>query len=246
MIPSTNPERRTAIVCFVIFVAAAVTAILPFVAGMDMMQAGYALTCIAGFVAVSSAIAALMFFARAATWDRLTRGEDVLAHWIYDEQEWQAYSQVEFEEDSVEKRNLWLLVSGIALLVGVIFFIGDPQSGGIVLLVMLGLILVTGALAFGMPRLALARNRRSPGEAVISSNAVWLSGALHTWKGWGTKLESVRLREEAPAILEIVYSSPNRAGRQNTTVRVPVPRGQEKTARQVVEGLKDPAFLRDR
>jgi hypothetical protein len=97
-----------------------------------------------------------------------------------------------------------------------------------------------------MPRLALARNRRSPGQVVISSNAVWLSGVLHTWKGWGAKLESVRLREETPAILEIVYSSPNRTGRQNTTVRVPVPRGQEKTAQHAVECLNDPAFLRDR
>jgi hypothetical protein len=132
------------------------------------------------------------------------------------------------------------VLAGIALLVGVIFFLADQRGGGVVLLVMLGLILVTGALAFGMPRLALARNRRAQGEAVISSHAVWLSGAMHTWKGWGAKLESVRLREETPVILEIVYSTPNRTGRQNTTVRVPVPRGQEKTAQQVVAYLQTP------
>jgi uncharacterized membrane protein len=131
MNPSTNSERRTAIVCLVIFIAAAVTAILPFVAGMDMMRAGYALTCLAGFFAMSALVAGLVFWARASAWDRLAQGQDVLAHWIYDEQEWQAYSQVEFEEDSVEKRSLWLLVSGIALLIGVIFFIGDPQVGAL-------------------------------------------------------------------------------------------------------------------
>ena len=96
---------------------------------------------------------------------------------------------------------------------------------------------MTGALAFGMPRLALARNRRAQGEVLISSEAVWLSGTLHTWKGWGAKLESVRLREETPAILEIVYSTPNRTGRQNTTVRVPVPMGQQMAARQVADRL---------
>ena len=211
-----------------------------------MMQGGYALTCVAGFFAVVALIAALVFFARAATWDRLARGQDVLAHWTYGEAEWQAYSQADFEAEKMEKRSLWLVVAGIALLVGVIFFIGDPRGGRVVLLVMLGLIMVTGALAFGMPRLTLARNRRSQGEAVISSGAVWLSGALHTWKGWGAKLESVRLRDDTPAILEIVYSSPNRTGRQNTTVRVPVPCGQENTAQHVVEYFRDPAFLRDR
>jgi hypothetical protein len=246
MNPSNNPERRTLIVCFIIFVAAVVAAIWPFVAGMNMMQAGYALTCLAGFMALLALVAAVIFWARASAWDRLAQGQDVLAHWMYDEQEWQAYSQVEFAEDSVDKRNLWLVVAGIALLVGVIFFLADRQGGGVVLLVMLGLIGVTAALAFGMPRLALARNRRLQGEAVISPNAVWLSGTLHTWKGWGAKLESVRLREGTPTILEIVYSTPNRTGRQDTTVRVPVPRGQEKTAQRVVECLKDPAFLRDR
>ena len=235
MNPSNNPERRTLIVCFIIFVAAVVAAVLPFVTGMDMMQAGYALTCLAGCMAMSALVAAVIFWTRASAWDRLAQGQDVLAHWIYDGQEWQAYSQVEFAEDSVDKRNLWLVVAGIALLVGVIFFLGDRKGGGVVLLVMLGLIGVTGALAFGMPRLALARNRRAQGEAVISSNAVWLSGALHTWKGWGAKLESVRLRQETPAILEIVYSTPSRAGRQNTTVRVPVQRGQERAAQQIVE-----------
>ena len=190
-------------------------------------------------------IAALLFLARAATWDRLARGEDVLAHWTYSDAEWQAYAQVEFEQESTDKRTLWLVVAGIALLVGIIFFIGDPRGGRVVLLVMLGLIMVTGALAFGMPRLTLARNRRTQGEVVISSDAVWLSGALHTWKGWGAKLESVRLRQEPPAILEIVYSSPNRTGRQNTTVRMPVPRGQEQAAQQVVEYFQNPASLRD-
>jgi hypothetical protein len=245
MNPYNNPERKVAVVCLVIFIAAVAASVLPFIASMDMLRSGYALTCVAGFFAVSALIAALVFFARAATWDALARGQDVLAHWTYGEAEWQAYSRAEFEEEKTEKRNLWMVMAGIALLVGVIFFIGDRRGGGIVLLVMLGLILVTGALAFGLPRLTLARNRRSQGEALISSNAVWLSGALHAWKGWGAKLESVRLREETPAILEIVYSSPNRTGRQNTTVRVPVPRGQEQAAQQVVEYFQNPASLRD-
>ncbi len=235
MNPSNNPERNVAIVCLVILIAAVAASVMPFIASMDMMQGGYALACVAGFFAVVALIAALVFFARAATWDRLARGQDVLAHWTYGEAEWQAYSQADLEAEKTEKRNLWLVVAGIALLVGVIFFLADQRGGGVVLLVMLGLIMVTGALAFGMPRLTLARNRRTQGEAVISSDAVWLSGALHTWKGWGARLESVRLREETPASLEIVYSSPSRAGRQNTTVRVPVPRGQEKTAQHVVE-----------
>jgi hypothetical protein len=51
-------------------------------------------------------------------------------------------------------------------------------------------------------------------------------------------LESVRLRDETPAILEIVYSTPNRTGRQNTTVRAPVPMGQQMAARQVADRLQ--------
>ena len=240
MTQADNPDRKIAIVCLLICITAAAGAVMPSLVGMDMMQSGYALTCLAGFFAMSALVATLVFWARASAWDRLAQGQDVLAHWTYTEAERQAYAQVEFEEESTDKRNLWLVLVGIALLIGVIFFLADQRGGVVVLLVMLGLIGVTGALAFGMPRLALARNRRAQGEAVISSNAVWLSGAMHTWKGWGAKLESVRLREETPAILEIVYSTPNRTGRQNTTIRVPVPRGQEKTAQQVVAHLQTP------
>ena len=233
-----NPEKIVAVVCVLVFIAGVVAALLPSIMGMDMMRSGYALTCLAGFVAMVALIAALVFFARAATWDKLARGGDVLAHWTYGDAEWQAYTQVEFEEESTDKRNLWLVLAGIASLVGVIFFLADRKAGGVVLLVMLGLMLVTGALAFGLPRLALARNQRAQGQVVISSTAVWSSGVLHTWKGWGAKLEDVRLREDTPAMLEIVYSTPNRTGRQNTTVRVPAPMGQMVAARQVAEHLR--------
>jgi hypothetical protein len=221
-----------------VFIAGVVAALLPSLTGMDMMRNGYGLTCLAGFVAMVALIAALVFFSRAAAWGKLARGQDVLAHWTYGDAEWQAYAQLEFEEESTDKRNLWLVLAGIALLVGAIFFLADREAGGVVLLVMLGLVAVTGALAFGLPRLALARNQGAPGEVVISSEAVWLSGTFHTWKGWGARLESVRLREETPAILEIIYSTPNRTGRQNTTVRVSVPMGQQMAARQVADQLQ--------
>lgn len=238
MLQTRNPDKTIALVCVLVSVAAVVAALLPFFTGMDMMRSGYGLMCMAGFIALTGLIAALLFFARAAAWDKLARGQDVLTHWIYSEAEWQTYAQVEFEEESRDKRNLWLVVAGIALLAGVIFFLADQEAGGVVLLVMLGLIAVTGVLALGLPRLAFARNQRAPGEVVISSESAWLSGTFHTWKGWGARLESVRLRDEMPAILEIIYSTPNRTGRQNTTVRVPVPMGQQATAQQVADRLK--------
>jgi hypothetical protein len=77
---SNNPERRIAIVCFVLLIAATVVAIWPFVTGMNMMQAGYALTCLAGFMALLALVAAVIFWARASAWDRLAQGQDVLAH----------------------------------------------------------------------------------------------------------------------------------------------------------------------
>jgi len=238
MLQTRNPDKTIALVCVLVCAAGVVAALLPSLTGMDMMRSGYGLTCLAGFVAMVALIAALVFFSRAAAWDKLARGEDVLAHWTYGDAEWQAYAQLEFEEESTDKRNLWLVLAGIALLVGAIFFLADREAGGVVLLVMLGLVAVTGALAFGLPRLALARNQGAPGEVVISSEAVWLSGTFHTWKGWGARLESVRLREETPAILEIIYSTPNRTGRQNTTVRVSVPMGQQMAARQVADQLQ--------
>ena len=62
-----NSDRKVAIVCLVIFIAAVAASVMPFIASTDMMRSGYALTCVAGFFAVSALIAALVFFARAAT-----------------------------------------------------------------------------------------------------------------------------------------------------------------------------------
>ena len=98
-----NPDKTIALVCVLVCVAGVAAALLPSLTGMDMMRSGYGLTCLAGFVALAALIAALVFFGRAAAWDRLARGQDVLAHWIYSEAEWQAYAQVEFEEESTRQ-----------------------------------------------------------------------------------------------------------------------------------------------
>ncbi|MBN1937506.1 MAG: hypothetical protein JW934_22805 [Anaerolineae bacterium] len=238
--PETHNSQKTVAVVWLIIAGLALAGIfMPSLLGMDMMRFGYGLGLINLLIAITGAIVALIYFKRAATLDRLLRGDELIVHWQYAPEEWSRYSEVELGLETSEKRGLFFLIAGIALLIGLIFFLLLPDGGLAVLLTLLGLILLIGVVAFGVPRINYARNQRAVGQAFIGRSAVYLGGVLHTWNTLGARLEGVQVREGDPPLLAIGYSFPTRTGRQTEVVRVPVPRGEEQAAHHVAQTLQN-------
>jgi hypothetical protein len=235
-----NPEKTYARISAGIFILAIGFIFLPDWIGMDGLRGGYAVSFVAIFVAISAALVAWFFWQRAKTLDEIYAGKDLLAHWRYQPDEWQSYIDVERQEQT--RQNTWLLVvmAVWAFFFGGLCWVTDREAGRLVFYIMLGLVLLLGMVAFGLPRLRYQRQRRGPGEAWITPKTIYIGGVLVRWDFWGTRLESVQWiapQGNGLASLAFKVSFPSRAGRQTQMVRVPVPRGREAEARKIIEQI---------
>jgi hypothetical protein len=232
-----NPQRRTAVICWVITALFIFAIFAPSIFGMDGMNGGYAISFISLIFAITSLVVAIMYKGRAAALDRILKGENRLAHWTYDPAEWQAYTEKEYATEKKDKRNLFYLVAVISLVVGVGFIIAHPDSGSVVLWVLGGMLLLIAIVAISTTRYNYWMNKKYRGEAYITPDGVYLNRMLHLWRGWGASLEDVSYNEREK-FLAFQYSTPNRNGRSDYTLRVPVPAGKEQEARQVLASFQ--------
>jgi hypothetical protein len=231
-----NPTRRTAIIWGIVTALAIFAIFAPHIFGMDDLRGGFAISAISLMVALTGIIVTVIYAQRARLLGRILRGDNLLAHWTYSREEWGQYAEKEFRTESKEKRFLFYIVAGIALFFGILFFIFDREAGLWVLISMLGLIALIAFVAWFAAWYDYRQNRKYLGEAYITSDAVYLNRQLHTWRGLGARLESVSLVENEPQqLLAFTYSAPTRMGRQEYTVRVPVPEGQKKAAEKLAE-----------
>lgn len=231
-----NPTRRTAVIWGIVTALAIFAIFAPHIFGMDELGGGFAISALSIMVAITGIIVTVIYARRARLLDRILDGENLLAHWTYSRQEWNQYAEKEFQTEKKEKRMLFYMVAGFALFFGILFFIFDREGGLWVLISMLGLIALIAFVAWFAAWYNYSQNKKYLGEAYITGDAVYLNRQLHTWRGLGARLESVVLAEkESGQLLAFTYSLPTRMGRQEYTVRIPVPTGQEKAAKKLAE-----------
>ena len=85
-------------------------------------------------------------------------------------------------------------------------------------------------------------NKKYLGEAYITPDGVYLNRQLYLFRGWGASLEDVSYNEDEK-FLAFRYSTPNRNGRSDYTLRIPVPAGKEQEARQVLASFQKEANI---
>jgi len=206
---------------------------------MDGFGGGFALAAFGLLIMIGGITTAVLFFRLAKCYDRILADKNLLARWTYSDEEWRAFTEADYKLD---KKRRWVLagiISAFAIFFGVLFAVIDPEAGIYVLFVMLGLIVLVSITAFLTSRQNYRHNVRHKGETIIASDGVILNGQLHAWNVIGSKLEHVDYVEEAPPMIEFEYSAASRSGRDSYTVRVPIPSGQEKNARDIIQFFKD-------
>ena len=218
-------------------VGAALTAFL-FLIGMDGMSGGFALALVSFFLAITGVVVAVIYGSRARALDRIFSGTELLARWSVDPETRRRAADAEYVEEKKAKAGLFLVVAAISLVIGLVFVLLDREVGWIVFLVLLGVLAVIGLVAWAGPRLRHARSRRATDDIFISQDGAYVNGEFHTWRLLEAKLESAEFAEGTPSVLKIAYSAPVQYGRQSYTVHIPVPRGEEESARLVVERLR--------
>jgi len=236
---SRNPPKRTAVASFVVSIVAAVTIFVPELVGIDGFDGGFAISFVSFFIAICAAIVGVMFLGFAYKLDKILRGEGLLAHWTYESDYWLEYTLKEYAEEKSEKKGLFLIVTGFALFFGLLFWVLDPEAGFIVFLIMLALI---GLVAFAWQFSAwynYKQNLRGVKEAYITKDAVYMNQRLYTWDTVFTCFEEVSQKDNhGLSLLVFKFTSATRAGPQTHTIRVPIPRGREKEAKEIVEEIR--------
>ena len=242
-----NSETTGLIVGVIIAVAGGLLILLPFLANLNMMGAGYALMFVGFFIVLAGLITAGMFGYRAARLKAMFSGKKLLAHWVYDPIQVEEQAQRDLRETRARNRTLFLVMAGFMVVCIVLFAAygylsgeGDNMPGFIGL--MLGVLLLLAAFAFGMPFLQYRRAMRSSREAYIAANGLYINGALHTWNAPLAGLDDVSLvadGEGARLVFSLRYvTRVGTTGYETYTVEVPVPRGEEETARRVEEHFR--------
>jgi len=246
-----NSEITGRTVGLVLALVGVLLMVLPPVAGMDGFDGGFALQFLGLFFLITGLITAGIFAHRVRRLESMLRGQEVLAHWAYDPR-LQA-EQAERDLAATRGRN-WLmlilvavlLIACTAMFVVVGFMEGEEENMPGFVAIMLGVLVVVAFFALVMPALQYRRALRSGGEAIIAANGLYMSGVLHTWESPLAGMESVELVDDGgQARLLFNLRSLDRTGPmgyRQYTVEVPVPPGEEATARRVEEHFRHRDF----
>lgn len=231
--PIKNTQRRAAFIWIFIAFAGVFMVFMPAIFDIDIMNGGGALIFFGIFVFISGIIVSIMFFRRSKIFDNALRGE-VLVRWNYDTDTWKRFVQQDYEFRKGKSKSLFILISSICFVVGLIFFILDPEAGFYVFLTMLGMIVILAITAYLSAVVPYRRNKSRVGEVIIFSDGIYINGATHIWKGFTVRLESVSYSIDSENCVEFIYSAVTRTGRECYTVLVPIPQGREKEAVYIV------------
>jgi len=233
-----NPARQIAINCWLLSVLGLVMIIYPLAFPIETYGAGYALEFGGVIVFFTLLISGFVFARVAAKFDAIFSGKGLLAHWTYSPEEWARYTEVEHRRNTVEKWHLFYLIAGIAVVIGTLFSIFERDAWKTMLFVIPGLIAFIAVVALFAISLTYRENRKYLGEVYIGTTGVLLNRAIHYWKLPASFLHSVTYEEGEDPYIDLEYSAQSGMGRGVYAARIPVPRGHEDEAREVVARLK--------
>ena len=208
---------------------------------IDGMSGGFAIAFVSFFLAVSGVVIALLFFTRARTMDTILSDPSPLAHWIYPEEMARASVEREFREFQARNRAMFIIIGGMLAVVALVFLLfvgeGGPETG-LFLLAVIAVLFVVSRVA---PWLERRREMSAPHEALITRDGIVFNGSVYPFRSFLVFWHGVTLRElkkKNPAAL--VFSFTQLVGRfiiQPFEVVVPVPPGEEESAREIVGDL---------
>jgi len=233
-----NSQRCIVNLWWVLMVIFIFLVFLPSLIGLNGMEGGFAISFVAAFLVIMSAIVILIYRARAKQLDKILSGEGRIAVWKYATHEWESFANIDFEEEKKAKKFLFILVSVICAVVGIILLIVVKDV--LILLISLGIIPVVAIPAYLAPRMRYKKLLKSEPKALIAENGVIVGKMFHLWVKMGARLDQVVLvTDEQPPILEFHYSMPTRTGRQTEVARLPVPAGKMADAELVGKYLSN-------
>ena len=233
-----NAPLRTLIVWIIITILSLFGIFAPRILGIDTYKWAITFSDICFFVTLCGIIAIIIFMGRARIVTMILKGQNILMHWEYSQQEWNEFAAYQYDVEKKEMRLLFCIIAGFLIIVGSLFIFMTQEGWLAVLIVVISIIVFFAFISWFTAWNYYSDNKKYPGETYFTENAVYINHRLHLWKGLGSRLESINLvRKNNKHMVDIYYMSPIRFGLQNYPVSIPVPEGKVKEAKALLEKL---------
>ncbi|MEJ2208018.1 MAG: hypothetical protein P8129_03160 [Anaerolineae bacterium] len=243
-----NPEMVGVWAGLAVLVLGVACILLPLWTDMDLMQGGFALQFLGVFLAIVGVVILALYGYRARRLAAMVRGQKLLAHWRYDPVQAEGQAQRELAETRQRNWALLLIVAGFVVACTVLFTLygilqGEGDDMPLFVAIMGGVLLVVAAFALLMPSLQYRRARQAGHEALVAEDGLYASGVLHTWNAPLSRLDAVTLEDDGGQTRLVFHlrslSRTSATAYQAYTAEVPVPPGEEATARRIEAHFRD-------
>jgi hypothetical protein len=233
-----NPYTTTSVVFLVLTIIFIFIIFLPSILEMDMMRWGFGIGFISFFLVISFAITAGVYASMARRLNFVFSDVNILAHWEYSHEEWLEYSNEEFKTQKSEKWGIFITIAVISIIVVGIFSLTHRDAWKVLSVVFALLLLLLALIAFIIPKIKYARDRKNVNpEVYISLNGIYLAGEFYIWNFLTSRLEDVNFTENKMLII-VNYSYATRTGLNHACARIPVPLSKLEEAKIIVDKLK--------
>jgi hypothetical protein len=234
-----NPVKRTAIIWWIICGICLILILSPALIETGAGDWVFALMFFAIVFGITAFIVAIMYTRRASLVERMLQRQNLLAYLTYSPEQRNDYAAKEHEENKREKRNMFIMIAVISAVICAIMAIIIQDSWYIFLFVALGIIVLMAPVAWLSVWSRARQNRKYAGDTYICYEGIYFNRELHFWREFGAILEEVTYQQDGKEMLVLItYSVINRYNRQYVTIRVPVPRGRENEALNIVQVLQ--------
>lgn len=233
-----NPNRRKAIIWAIVTPLAIFAIIILNIFGEDSFPGWYIVIPLVSIIIPIASITVIIYYIfQARQLDQILKGDNLLAHWTYSREEWNQYAETDHRAANRKNREWYYSFSAAALICGILFVVLKQEPKRPLFIILFCMFAPVPLVMWFSAWNNYRRNKKHPGEAYITPDAVYLNGRLVTWRGPGRELESVVVADnESQQLLVVTYSDEGK-NKITYTSRVPVPRGQEKAALEIAEKL---------
>lgn len=239
-----NNQITGLVIGIILIIVSCSGSILPFLFSLDMMSIGYALQCFSLFIFLMGLVTLLIYLQRYFRLRSILNGKGLLVHWKYDKAEYIA----EVEKDRDERRNQNLITLGIVwfffititgLFVLIAFLEGEQDSLPLFLAIMGGVLFIVNLAAFIMPELIYLTSRNASPEVMIARKGMYHMGQLHIWNNALSFIENVEISADKKQLIFSLryFTKLGWFKYEPYEVRVPIPKGAIKQAKNVVSEL---------
>ena len=214
-------------------------ALYPFVSSTPFVQIG-GMTIFGGFFSLFTVPSCIAKFREARTIDKMRKGEGVLAHWTYTQNEWDTYLTNSRLDKTFQSSGGRVFISLGILVLLLVYAISSKNIQSIVPTAILLVVMLPIFFVWFLNYMMRLRNRKRLGEIIICDHGVLINSEYLSFYRYKGPMQ-VQINETPFLHFVITYTDyqpgTQLTGKKPYYIHVPIPSGKLLEAKRIAERL---------